>query len=160
MVVVATVLFAATMAFAPEYGLIAKATRRARIRRHILEEDILKTLASLGRSAATAVQQRLGHKADIGQVQAALDALSTRGFVLKAGGAFALTEAGQRQANVLVRSHRLWEAYLTEHQMAEDDVHPTAERLEHAHDLAEEIADELGHPDVDPHGQPIPPPTE
>jgi len=42
-VLVATVMFLATMAFAPEYGVIAKAVRRRRIRGHILAEDVLKS---------------------------------------------------------------------------------------------------------------------
>src|SRR5690606_33297363 len=54
MVLVATGLFLATMAFAPEYGLIARGLRRRRIRRHILEEDVLKSLTRLEPAAEAA----------------------------------------------------------------------------------------------------------
>jgi Mn-dependent DtxR family transcriptional regulator len=36
-------------------------------------------------------------------------------------------------------------------------VHPEAAHLEHAHEVAERLAETLGDPQSDPHGQPIPP---
>ena len=37
-----------------------------------------------------------------------------------------------------------------------EDVHEEAERLEHAHELADEVDQKLGHPQWDPHGEAIP----
>jgi DtxR family Mn-dependent transcriptional regulator len=70
-----------------------------------------------------------------------------------------LTEAGQRVALEVLRHHRLLEAYL--HQALGygwDEVHQEAERLEHviSEELEERIAEALGHPPFDPHGDPIP----
>jgi DtxR family Mn-dependent transcriptional regulator len=70
-----------------------------------------------------------------------------------------LTDAGRRAALRMVRRHRLIEAYLVEFLgYAWDAVHAEAERLEHAvsDTLVERMAAALGHPAVDPHGDPIP----
>ena len=70
-----------------------------------------------------------------------------------------LTEAGEQEALRLIRAHRLIELFLTEVVGLQwDEVHEEAERLEHAVSdrLVERIAELLGHPTVDPHGDPIP----
>jgi DtxR family transcriptional regulator, Mn-dependent transcriptional regulator len=70
-----------------------------------------------------------------------------------------LTDAGRRAALRMVRRHRLIEAYLVEFLgYPWDAVHAEAERLEHAVSdiLVERMAAALGHPAVDPHGDPIP----
>src|SRR3954471_396536 len=70
-----------------------------------------------------------------------------------------LTEDGRRAALRMVRRHRLIEAYLVEFlAYSWDTVHAEAERLEHAvsDTLVERMAAALGHPAVDPHGDPIP----
>lgn len=61
----------------------------------------------------------------------------------------------------MARGHRLWESYLAEYgQVSDPALHEQAEQLEHAHELADEIDASLGHPQRDPHGEPIPhPPT-
>ncbi|MBA2794031.1 MAG: metal-dependent transcriptional regulator [Thermoleophilaceae bacterium] len=70
-----------------------------------------------------------------------------------------LTAAGQRVALEVIRHHRLLELYLAEALgMPWDRVHEEAEKLEHAisPELSELIADKLGQPTHDPHGDPIP----
>src|SRR3954469_18634927 len=70
-----------------------------------------------------------------------------------------LTPAGERVALEVVRHHRLLELYLAEALgMPWDRVHAEAEVLEHAisEELSELIADALGNPTRDPHGDPIP----
>jgi DtxR family Mn-dependent transcriptional regulator len=73
----------------------------------------------------------------------------------------ALTTAGRRVALEVLRHHRLLELYLAEHLgVPWDRVHQEAEALEHvlSDDLEARIADKLGHPTHDPHGDPIPDP--
>ncbi len=70
-----------------------------------------------------------------------------------------LTQTGQKIALELVRHHRLIETYL--HQALGyglEEVHDEAEKLEHHISEAFEarIAERLGHPTHDPHGEPIP----
>jgi DtxR family transcriptional regulator, Mn-dependent transcriptional regulator len=70
-----------------------------------------------------------------------------------------LTPEGRRLALEVVRHHRLLELYLAEAlQMPWDRVHDEAEVLEHvlSEELEQLIAAKLGHPTIDPHGDPIP----
>jgi DtxR family Mn-dependent transcriptional regulator len=70
-----------------------------------------------------------------------------------------LTEEGELVALEILRHHRLLESFLTE-QLDYDwaDVHEEADRLEHhvSDELTHRIAEALGNPGVDPHGDPIP----
>lgn len=70
-----------------------------------------------------------------------------------------LTDAGQRIALEVIRHHRLIESYLC--QMlgySWDEVHAEADRLEHfiSEDMEDRMAEALGNPITDPHGDPIP----
>lgn len=70
-----------------------------------------------------------------------------------------LTEAGRRTALKILRRHRLLEEFLVAKLgYTWDEVHAEAEILEHAMSpLLEERMDAvLGHPEFDPHGDPIP----
>jgi DtxR family transcriptional regulator, Mn-dependent transcriptional regulator len=70
-----------------------------------------------------------------------------------------LTERGREAALRLLRRHRLVETFLLEHLgYSWREVHEEAERLEHAvsDGFTERLAGFLGHPDRDPHGDPIP----
>lgn len=70
-----------------------------------------------------------------------------------------LTDRGREEALRLLRRHRLIETFLLEHLgYSWQEVHDEAERLEHAvsDTFTERLAELLGHPDRDPHGDPIP----
>lgn len=70
-----------------------------------------------------------------------------------------LTAEGRKIALETIRHHRLLELYLAEAlQMPWDRVHDEAEILEHvlSDELEDLIAAKLGHPTIDPHGDPIP----
>ena len=70
-----------------------------------------------------------------------------------------LTERGRVEALRLIRRHRLIETFLLEHLGYDwQELHEEAERLEHAvsDGFTERLAELLGHPDHDPHGDPIP----
>jgi DtxR family Mn-dependent transcriptional regulator len=70
-----------------------------------------------------------------------------------------LTPKGETLALKALRAHRLWELYLVEAlDLPWDQAHIEAERLDHAlsNELADRLDEVLGHPAVDPHGQPIP----
>jgi DtxR family Mn-dependent transcriptional regulator len=70
-----------------------------------------------------------------------------------------LTGRGREEVLRLVRRHRLIETFLLEHLGYDwQEVHEEAERLEHAvsDEFTERLAALLGHPDHDPHGDPIP----
>ncbi len=70
-----------------------------------------------------------------------------------------LTKTGKKLALEIVRHHRLLEQFLSDELgMPWDQVHKEAEILEHvlSEDLEARIDEKLGHPKVDPHGDPIP----
>ena len=70
-----------------------------------------------------------------------------------------LSPEGERLALKIIRKHRLWEVFLAEKlQFGWDEVHVIAEELEHikSERLVEKLAAFLGHPQFDPHGDPIP----
>lgn len=70
-----------------------------------------------------------------------------------------LTGRGRNEALRLVRRHRLIETFLLGHLGYHwQEVHEEAERLEHAvsDGFTERLAEFLGHPEHDPHGDPIP----
>ncbi len=70
-----------------------------------------------------------------------------------------LTADGRMLALEVIRHHRLLESFLADALgMPWDRVHAEAEILEHvlSEDLEDLIAAKLGHPTVDPHGDPIP----
>jgi DtxR family Mn-dependent transcriptional regulator len=71
----------------------------------------------------------------------------------------ALTPAGEQVALEIIRHHRLLELFLHDRLgYPWDKVHAEADRLEHviSEDFEERIAQELGDPRHDPHGDPIP----
>lgn len=70
-----------------------------------------------------------------------------------------LTTEGEKVALEMIRHHRLIELFLHETLgYSWDEVHAEADRLEHviSEDFEERIAQALGNPDIDPHGDPIP----
>ncbi len=70
-----------------------------------------------------------------------------------------LTDAGKRVALEIIRHHRLLELFLTQTLgYPWDRVHQEADRLEHviSEEFEQRIAEILGHPRHDPHGDPIP----
>lgn len=70
-----------------------------------------------------------------------------------------LTDAGRVEALRLLRRHRLIETFLLEHLgYSWEEVHEEAEKLEHvvSDEFTERLAEMLGHPGHDPHGDQIP----
>ena len=70
-----------------------------------------------------------------------------------------LTVEGRRLALLTIRKHRLWEVFLVQHLgFSWDEVHEVAEELEHVQSplLRRRLDAFLGHPALDPHGDPIP----
>ncbi len=137
----------------PVRGRLPALLRRRRERERILGEDVLKQLW----------HHEQGHPTnplafpDISSKT--LTRLVHRESIAQENNAYVLTDGGREQATELVRAHRLWETYLLEHAAYKaDHVHDDAERAEHWLDLAHRrsLEEELGHPQSDPHGSPIP----
>ncbi len=124
--------------------------------------DYLKAIHSLqgaeGEVSVSEVADHLG--VAVASVSNMVKRLDERGLVHRtASRGVGLTEEGEREALRLIRAHRLIELFLTEIVgLPWEQVHEEAERLEHAVSdrLVERLAEILGHPSVDPHGDPIP----
>jgi DtxR family Mn-dependent transcriptional regulator len=126
-------------------------------------QDYAKAIYSLqqrtgGAVSTSALADRLGVSA--ASASAMLKRLASMGLAThRPYHGTELTDAGVRVALEVIRHHRLLEAYLAEALgMPWDRVHAEAEVLEHAisPELVELIAEKLGHPTHDPHGDPIP----
>lgn len=125
-------------------------------------EDYLKAIYQLSGSAKSASTTDIAHALGLAapSVSGMMKRLAEQGLIehLPYKGA-TLTRAGRRAALRMIRRHRLIEAYLVQLLgYTWDTVHDEAERLEHAvsDDLVERMADALGNPRFDPHGDPIP----
>ena len=73
--------------------------------------------------------------------------------------AIELTDKGKKQALLILRKHRLTELFLKNVMgLGWEEVHDIAEQIEHLQSerFFNRIDDMLGHPDADPHGEPIP----
>ena len=126
-------------------------------------QNYLKTIWSLNEWSeapvtASAVSAATGLR--LSSVSDAVRKLTTQGLLKHAPyGAVALTDEGRAHAVAMVRRHRLLETFLVETLgYTWDQVHDEAEVLEHSVSdfMVERIAELLGHPDRDPHGDPIP----
>ena len=93
-------------------------------------------------------------------VSEAVRKLADQGMVDHAKyGSITLTDEGRAAAVAMVRRHRLIETFLVQEMGYRwDEVHDEAEVLEHAVSdlLMSRIDAKLGHPERDPHGDPIP----
>ncbi len=145
----------------PRYGLIARAQHRLSRQARERSDNALKHLlheAQAGRAATFASLKGTLRLRD-GALLRVLERLRATGLIASDGGSYHLTPAGETRARHLVRAHRLLERYLAdEARLPLTSVHRVADRLEH--DLTEADADRLsaslGHPERDPHGDPIP----
>ncbi len=125
-------------------------------------EDYLKAICMLEgrgeRVSTSALASRLG-LADA-SITEMLKKLSHQGLVrYERYRGVELTVPGRKLALKILRRHRLWEMFLVKFLgFSWDQIHEEAERLEHVtSDLLEQQLDRaLGHPNADPHGDPIP----
>lgn len=106
----------------------------------------------------SALANRVGVK--LSTVSGAMARLTTAGLVEhQPYGGVTLTDKGRKYAIKMVRRHRLIETFLVQKLgYSWDEVHEEAESLEHAVSdrMIERVDALLGHPDRDPHGDPIP----
>lgn len=126
-------------------------------------ENYLKTIYHLSATGSVLVSNKeLANKLDIhpSTVTEGLRKLHELNYVIyeKSYGT-RLTGEGVKLALDIVRRHRIWETYLAnELGFGWDEVHEIAEELEHINNpkLINKLAEKLGNPIFDPHGDPIP----
>ncbi len=123
-------------------------------------EDYLKAIFELGGARVKTQDLAASLEVSPASVTGMLRKLAGLGLVEHEpyGGA-CLTTAGRKVALETIRHHRLIETYLSEALgYPWFEVHDEAEKLEHhiSEEFEDRIADVLGHPEFDPHGDPIP----
>ena len=125
-------------------------------------EDYLKTIYTLELDGEPVSTTALAERLDVrpASVSGMLKRLAALGLVThERYRGVRLTDKGRLVALEVIRHHRLLELFLVESLgMSWDEVHAEADVLEHhlSEELEALIAAKLGHPTVDPHGDPIP----
>ena len=125
-------------------------------------EDYLKVIYEIELSGSAAATNDIAHRLEIApaSVTGMVRRLADQGLLeYERYRGVRLTESGRRAALRTIRRHRVIEAYLVKALgYSWDQVHPEAERLEHAasDELIDRMAAAIGEPLTDPHGAPIP----
>lgn len=157
----AAVLLVALAIVAAALLLGPRVRRHYALRRRTQAEDALKHLFDReyrgGQASFASLRGTLN--LDDGRLMELLGRMQEQGLVRVSGQDFRLTPDGERVARQIVRAHRLLERYFAdEARLPLRDVHAAAERKEHAlsTDQVDALDASLGHPRLDPHGDPIP----
>ncbi|TVQ25852.1 MAG: iron ABC transporter [Spirochaetaceae bacterium] len=170
MAVVLGGLFFVAFLFAPEHGVVAKASARIGLRVSILTQDVLGLLARVTEGAAPTSTPRTTtdtlreyrrspfrrHRSGL---RLGLTLLRLRGLVRQRDGRYALTGAGRDAASRILRTHRLWERFFFDEAGVDlSELHHAADYLEHYTDadLQGALSEELSRPVTDPRGRRIP----
>ena len=157
-------LFLLAVLASPKYGTVRVIVDRIRLQIRIACEDTLGRLYRQLEIAQTTEQGVAANPESPATASGILEWIARRdllrrGLILATAHGDALTESGESIARSLVRSHRLWEAYMARHfDLPDDHLHATAEQVEHflSPELQAELAAELDQPKLDPHGKSIP----
>ncbi len=163
MALMSGVLFLACALLGPERGIVLRMIRQRKLQDRIAREELLALLwRSQERGLAVAAQDVRTHFVSMAVGRRAsgraVRSLAQCDWTTSGNGMLTLTTSGEREAARVIRSHRLWESYLTEQvSVRPDHVHATASRLEHVTDqqLVAQLASET-NATLDPHGQQIP----
>lgn len=161
--VVAGLLLVLAALFGPRKGILSRGLRSLRVALNILSEDVLAAIYRAELQGQTAVATRtIRGNLLVSSLRARLVFmwLKWQKLVVESNHQLSLAVNGRRRAQNIVRSHRLWEQYLaSEAGLTDRELHQGAERFEHFTDrqLRDRLNAETNAPDVDPHGQPIPP---
>lgn len=161
-VLVAVAMFLLAFLFSPKEGVVTRLFRRRAATKLVLIEDVIKlSFRFAEESDKTGLTDRIANELGISnsRVESAIRILISKGLMQKTNGSYQLTEDGRKYATRLIRTHRLWETYITREKVIDmEHIHPEAEKVEHVltEDMVNELDEELGYPEKDPHGSDIP----
>ena len=146
--------------FAPYKGVWIHWRKMQTHRLRISQENVLKMMLKIHQKKAQDKYIRfdeMTHKSGLSssKLYTRLRYLKRNDLVLcKSQGLWKLSAVGLTKAKSILRSHRLWEVYLTEKMRYKiDHVHPSAEVMEHliSPEIEKMLQKELGNPKKDPH---------
>jgi DtxR family Mn-dependent transcriptional regulator len=155
------VLAVLLLLFWPGVGLVARWRRAMRLSERVRTEDALKHLQDLEYRHQTPSLQSLSGALGLPPARAVelLSRMEALGLTRMDENGPRLTPEGRAYALRMIRIHRLWERHLAEETgWREEQWHRQAEVREHTTSIeeADELAERMGHPRFDPHGDPIP----
>ncbi len=152
-----TFQFLVVLAVAPKYGLLARWLRLKRLVPQQVVEDVLTTILRHDGVTPVSVIRTYVESKHKG-LNKALQRMVQDGMLLESEAGFELTEDGRKEADKVLRAHRLWEAYLAQIGTPEDKLHTKAHKLEHIREggTVAYLDEKLGNPQEDPHGKAIP----
>jgi len=159
MVVVLGAFYGVAVLVAPGDGLAARAVARSSLAWRVAREDWLARIWRAREESGGAGEVERPRPTSLLE-RAAARWLEWVGVVESNGAKIRLSAAGVREAETVVRSHRLWETWLGRHaEVPLDHLHPPAEWVEHHLGAAmrERIEAEMAAGEADPHGREIPP---
>ncbi|MFT6857250.1 MAG: manganese/zinc/iron transport system permease protein [Cyclobacteriaceae bacterium] len=151
--------------FAPKKGILIRILKQRKIKRRLLEENLLKSFYKIGEFhddfelASSQVEITEMRRFTPTQLRKGLVRLRRQGFINKIDKRWSLTNEGYQKGQRVVRLHRLWELYLTKYlRIAPDHVHEDAENIEHiiTPELEKKLEALLEYPEYDPHQTEIP----
>ncbi|GAB1349003.1 metal-dependent transcriptional regulator [Ignavibacteriales bacterium] len=129
----------------------------------ISKEDYIKAIYQLESDAEKSVSTTdVANKLEVSKAATSemIQRLADQGFLnYKKYRGMSLTNEGKKTALHIIRRHRIWELFLMDVLgLTWSEVHAEAEILEHSTSefLIEKLDSYLGHPKIDPHGEPIP----
>lgn len=162
MAVIGGVIFLVVLIVAPRHGLGGRLVAQALAGLRFSRIDALGHLfRATERGMAGERPADLLHKTNFsGWLPLALRLMNLRGEIYTRGGIVSLTPLGIDRARRLVRTHRLWEHYLSESAgMPSSKVHGAAELIGYhtSGDLQGRLEERAGHVERDPHDKVIPP---
>ena len=155
------IILIAIATFLPGFGLWAQWRKHRMQQRRRLFEDALKHIMTWEHRGQVASPESLAGALGLSQrrVLNLVTQMESRGLLAGGSEGLRLTSEGESWALHVMRAHRLWERYLADDaDMPMARLHQAAEKAEH--ELTPESLDvldaHLGHPQRDPHGDPIP----
>lgn len=161
LVLFAAIVFLGFVFFRPVKGWFWLIKNNWKSNEKTIMEDILKQLYRLESSGAETDIISLTNSLKI-KDQLIIDAvqkMNANDLIYIEGDLVKLTKEGRQYALRIIRVHRLWEKYLAEKTgFDKTEWHGRAEEMEHQLNSEETniLANELGNPMYDPHGDPIP----
>lgn len=150
--------------FAPQWGVVTRWKQRRWLHSREAMEDALLHLHQREHEGRLASIESLAGALGVSTRLALMlaERMEEQGLLQAGAGGFSLSPEGHRLAIQVVRAHRLFERYLAyETSVPPHEVHGMAHRLEHTltPQQLEQLDAYMGHPVIDPHGDPIPSPS-
>jgi DtxR family Mn-dependent transcriptional regulator len=161
LLIAAGVVALAAILFWPRWGIVSRWREARRASDRVMIEDALKHLYEFSLTAEPPSLERLAGalSTPLDRVARLLPLMQKHDLLDLEGGGIQLTAHGKEYALHILRAHRLWERHLADETgYPEMEWHDRAEAIEHilTPSQMDLLAERLGNPSYDPHGDPIP----